>query len=354
MNGKQRTIAAFSRERADRVPINYFANGGIDAALKRHFRLAADDHEGLLQALNVDFRGASPRYVGPRLHPDKPARVINEWGAHMRWVEHEAGGYWDFCDWPLKDATVDEIRAWPLPSPDDYDYDAAVDRAKAYGDYYVTVGDAGVGDVINSTGMVRTMEQVLVDMMTDEPESAAYYERKCAIQLEVMERILDRGKGLIDMLWIGEDLGTQVGPLISLDLYRKVLRPLQQRFVDLGKAYSIPVMIHSCGSSSWAFEDFIEMGISAVDTLQPEAANMEPSYLKATYGDRLCFHGMISTAGPLAYGTVEEVRTTVRDTLRTMMPGGGYACSPTHMIQDNSPLQNVLAFYDEARTSGRY
>jgi hypothetical protein len=354
MNSKIRVRTAFEHGEPDRVPLDYAANPGIDARLKAHFGLAPDDHEGLLRALGVDFRSATPQYIGPRLHADEPDRIINHWGARMRWVEHQTGGYWDFCDWPLRDATVEQIVDFPLPDPDHYDYEDAVARAKAHAEYYVTVGDPGTGDIINSTGMVRTMEQVLVDMMTDAPESAAYYKRKCEVQLEVMERILDRGRGDVDMLWIGEDLGSQIGPLISPELYRTVLRPWHQRFVDLGSAYGVPVMIHSCGSSSWAFGDFVEMGISAIDTLQPEAANMEPAYLKRHWGDRLSFHGMISTAGPVAYGSVADVRRNVRETLATMMPGGGYACAPTHALQDNSPTENVLAFYDEARRSGVY
>jgi uroporphyrinogen decarboxylase len=96
------------------------------------------------------------------------------------------------------------------------------------------------------------------------------------------------------------------------------------------------------------------MGIDVVDTLQPEAKDMAPSYLKARYGDRLAFHGCISTAGPVAYGTVEETVRNVRETLEVMMPGGGYALSPTHMLQDNSPTENVVAMYEAAREYGRY
>jgi uroporphyrinogen decarboxylase len=96
------------------------------------------------------------------------------------------------------------------------------------------------------------------------------------------------------------------------------------------------------------------MGIDVVDTLQPEALNMAPAYLKETYGDRLAFHGCISTAGPMAYGTVEDVVRDVRETLEIMKPGGGYALSPTHAIQDNSPTENVVAVYEAAREYGVY
>jgi uroporphyrinogen decarboxylase len=113
-------------------------------------------------------------------------------------------------------------------------------------------------------------------------------------------------------------------------------------------------MFHSCGSSSWAFEDFIDMGITIIDTLQPEAAHMSPAYLKSRFGDRLAFHGCISTGGPVAYGTVAETIADVRETLETMMPGGGYALAPSHQLQDNSPTENVVAMYETLQTYGCY
>lgn len=137
-------------------------------------------------------------------------------------------------------------------------------------------------------------------------------------------------------------------------IFRKHIRPRHQPFVDLARAYNAIPMEHTCGSSSWAYEDFIDMGVQVVDTLQPEAAKMDPAYLKATFGGRLGFHGCISTAGPLAYGTPDAVAADVRQTLAIMMPGGGYVLAPTHAIQDNSPTENVLAMYAAARRYGVY
>jgi uroporphyrinogen decarboxylase len=241
-----------------------------------------------------------------------------------------------------------------MPSPDDYDYDAVVEQCKVYDGYAIVAGHAGLPDVINATGMIRNMEQVMIDLITDNPAFLLYVERKSKILLEVTRRTLEAAKGAIDVLWLGDDLGTQRGPLVSPRLYRKHIKPWHAEFAALGNAFGIPVAIHSCGSSSWAFEDFIEIGINVVDTLQPEAANMAPAYLKQRYGDRLAFHGCISTAGPLAYGTVDEVVDNVRETLAVMMPGGGYALSPTHQIQDNSPTENVVAMYEAAHAYGTY
>ncbi len=341
-----------AHQEPDRVPIDYLANPGIDARLKKHFALGADDDEGLRRALGVDFRAIEAPYVGRELHEPIPERRIDMWGIRTRRIEHSTGGYWDYCDFPLKEATLQEIEAWPMPSPDDFDYNVVSELCRQHEDYCVIIGDPGYADIINTNGMIRTMEQTLIDLMVDEPAALRLIERRLSIQLEVLSRCLEAADGGIDIMWLGEDLGTQIGPMISPALYKKHFRPRHQQFVDLANRHNVPVMLHSCGSSSWAFDQFIEMGIKMIDTLQPEAANMEPAYLKERFGDNLVFHGCISTAGPVASGTVDETVQYVRNTLDIMTPGGGYAFSPTHMLQDNSPTENVLAMYEAAMQYG--
>jgi hypothetical protein epulo_01546 len=198
------------------------------------------------------------------------------------------------------------------------------------------------------------MEDTLVNLLTGDQATLDYINRRTEMELGQLERIIWAAKGQIDFLWMGEDLGTQHSPMISLELYREVLRPIHQRYIDLAKSYNLPVMVHTCGSSSWVYDDFIEMGVNAVDTLQPEADNMSPQYLAQHFGTKLAFHGCISTAGPLAYGTVEELKAQLLNTLEIMKPYRGYMMSPTHAIQDNTPVENVIALYKMAREYGTY
>jgi len=355
MTSKQRVLKAFAREIPDRVPINYFSNGEIDRKLKSHFGLKDDDNEGLARALGKDFRMVGAGYTGPKLHPDIPERGIrvNEWGMHMRWIEHGTGGYWDYCAFPLADADLETVKKWPMPHPDQFDYANVVPRCETYKDFALCAGGAGLGDVLNSTGMVWGVEQTLMRLAMDDEAINLYLDRRLEILHECTRRTLDAAQGRYDILWLGEDLGTQIAPLVSLEFFRKHIRPRHQPFIDLAKKHGIPVMIHTCGSSSWAYPDFIEMGVSVVDTLQPEATNMEPEYLKKTFGKQLAFHGCISTA-KVAQLDKDGVIKHCRDTLDIMMPGGGYAFAPTHMLQDNTPLENVLAMYEVARTHGVY
>jgi len=355
MTSKERVLTAFARQEPDRVPINYHANPGIDRRLKDHYGLAPDDTMGLCDVLGVDFRYVGVPYTGAPLHAERPERQVNPlWGWVTRYVEHESGSYWDYCDFPLQDADEETVANWPFPSPDDHDYSGVADACRERQQFAVHAGGAGLACIMNTAGFLRGMEQVFVDLALDEPAGLLLIDRLLAVQLEVTRRTLEAAQGGVDFMWIGEDLGTQQGPIISMDTFRKHIRPRQQPFFDLAKAYDLPVMIHTCGSSSWAYDDYIEMGLTVADTLQPEAADMAPAYLKGRFGDRLAFHGCISTAGPVAYGTVDDTVAYCRDTLKIMMPGGGYCFAPTHSLQDNSPTENVVAMYQTAHQYGRY
>lgn len=354
MHSRERVLSAIHHQEPDRVPLDYKANPGIDGRLKKHFGLAADDDTGLRRALQVDMICDFPRYSGPPMHAPRPERRVDEWGVVTRWVEHGSGGYWDFCDFPLKDAEGEELAAYPLPDPDEFDIERPAAFFREHQDFCRVTGNAGVADIINHTGRMRGMEQVLCDIALEEEAYFTLVDRYLEVQLKIYDRFLSKYRSRVDLFWMGEDLGTQIAPILNPESYRRLIRPRHQRIVDLARSYDLPVMIHCCGSSSWAFGDFIEMGIQVIDTLQPEAVNMEPSYIKQTYGKQLAFHGCISTAGPVSFGTPDEVEADCRKKLEVLMPGGGYIFAPTHSLQDNSPVENVLRMYETAQRCGNY
>ncbi|MGI6562485.1 MAG: uroporphyrinogen decarboxylase family protein [Clostridia bacterium] len=355
MTSRERVIETFKHGNPDRVPIDYHANPGIDYRLKKYFGLDKNDGEGLRKALGVDFKGVSPVYKGPVLHPPiKDRRVDPQWGWVTRYVEHATGSYWDYCDFPLQNADLDQVEKWPMPSVEDYDFSHIKEFCKKNRDFALYVGNAGVGDCVNTVSFWTGYTEALIGFATEDPAILRLIDRRHEIQYELVKRTLEEAEGMITFLWLGEDLGAQDRPLYGIDMFRKHIRPRLQRFVDLAKEFGVYTMIHSCGSSSWAFPDFIEMEIDAVDTLQPEALNMSPEYLVRNFGEQLSFHGCISTAGPVATGTPEEVIADCTRILNVMMKTRGYFFSPTHSLQDNSPVENVIAMYQTAHEKGRY
>jgi uroporphyrinogen decarboxylase len=82
---------------------------------------------------------------------------------------------------------------------------------------------------------------------------------------------------------------------------------------------------------------------------------MDLATLKATFGDRLTFHGALDHQRVLPHGSTAEVRAEVRRVIDILAPGGGYCLAPSHdLLLDEFPPENVVAMYDEGATYGRY
>jgi len=99
----------------------------------------------------------------------------------------------------------------------------------------------------------------------------------------------------------------------------------------------------------------IEVGLDALQAVQPSARGMDPASLKAAFGDRMVFNGCIDSHHVLIRGTPDLVRSKTRQILDIMKPGGGYIVSASHdYILEETPVENVVAMFDTAREYGRY
>ena len=138
MTSKERVLTTFRHGEADRVPINYSANPGINKRLMEYFGLEQGKGPGLAETLGTDFRGVGAGYKGPKLHEPIEGRAVDPlWGIHRLWIEHGAGGYWDYCDFPLKDADEEMIANWPMPKASDHDFSQVAEACRKNEGYAV-------------------------------------------------------------------------------------------------------------------------------------------------------------------------------------------------------------------------
>jgi uroporphyrinogen decarboxylase len=316
----------------------------IYKALVEHF--GTDD---ILPILGVDFRHVGPRYAGPPRKVPEGCEHVDEWGTGYKTIQFETGGYSEASYLPFAAmTTLEEVEAHPWPKLEDYDFSDLEAQCDALSEFAVCLGDAGTPDILNGVSRGRGMERVVMDIVTEDPAGVAVIDHRCETLYQRCRRALEAGNGKIDILCLGEDCGNQAGPMFPPDVFNRFFRPRLKRFYDLAHEFGAKAMMHSCGNTRKLMPTFIEMGLDVLDAMQPEPPGMVAGEIKAEFGARLVFCGLISTQKTLPFGTEEECRKEARHRLEVVGKGGGYFFSPAHCIQSDTPLENVLAIYEEA------
>jgi uroporphyrinogen decarboxylase len=266
-------------------------------------------------------------------------------------VRNQAGTYFEAAEFPYAAfATIKDVDCFCWPQIDWFDYSQVKNQCRKYADYAIIFGAPGNMDLINGTAYGRGIEQVIYDIATEDDVGLACMEKRFQFCFSRSELVLQAGGGAIDILWIGDDYGTQNCLLIHPAKWRKLFFSKLKAMCDLGHRYGAKVMLHSCGSTRLIWPDLIEAGVDIYDTVQPEAANMNPVELKKEFGDKICFHGTISTQRTLPFGSPEEVIQEVRDRIRTVGQNGGLIVAPAHNFQPDTLVANILAMYDAVRS----
>lgn len=347
MTSKERVLTACRHEQPDRVPRQVYLTPEICAQLQAHFG-GAD----ILQALGIDLRGVNAPWRGElRPGPGMPGKAdsYDIWGTGYTMTQYQGGAYSEATELPFAAMDrMEQVESYPWPDVDDYDFSGVRAQAEALGEYAVMFGGAGIPDIVNGVSRGRGMERVLIDIMTRDPVGVAIIDHRVEHYYEYCRRGLEAGGGAIDILHLGEDCGSQRGRLFPPQVFDEFFVPRLKRFIDLAHEHGALAMLHSCGDTHEIMPTFIAMGLDILDAMQPEPEGMDPPTIKRLYGDRLTFCGLISTQQTLPHGSVEDVRREVRERIEIVGAGGGYILSPAHNIQPDTPLENVLALYDEA------
>ncbi|MHC4122548.1 MAG: uroporphyrinogen decarboxylase family protein, partial [Planctomycetota bacterium] len=306
MNSKQRVLTALDHINPDRTPCNYLGTPEANEKLLRYFQ--TDDMDVVLEKLGTDLRIVDAPYIGPELSVWDDGRFETYWGHIRKPVRNEAGSYDEAVEYPYAEFnSIEDVTNFRWPKSQWFDYSKIVEGCEKYSDYAIVFGAPGNMDLINGTAYGRGVEKVIYDIALEDPIGLACMVKRFQCCYERTEKALQAAGGKIDILWIGDDYGTQKGLLVSPQVWRKLFFPKLKAMCDLGHKYNTKVMLHSCGSTRQIWPDLIEAGVDIYDTVQPEAADMNPAGLKKEFGDRICFHGTISTQKTLPFGTIEDI-----------------------------------------------
>jgi uroporphyrinogen decarboxylase len=361
LDPRTRVETALRHREADRVPIDFWATREVRARLVEDLGMGTEDE--LLCLFGVDFRVIrGPSLVGLELERLPDGRSRDLWGVIRRPVSFGAGAssgeYQEVAFSPLRAAkTLEEIDSYEgWPSADWWDYSHVADDCGKHEGYCVVFA----GDRLDRTAQLkpgmylRGMKEIFRDLRAN-PEMA-----KCIFQhivdyfLEYNRRVFEAADGRIDVFMMGDDFGTQAGPMMPVGLWREFFEEGFRKFVRLAHRYDIKVMHHTCGSVGALIPRFVEAGLDILQSLQPRAHGMDLGQLKAEFGRDLGFHGSMDIQHTLPRGTPQGVRGEVADRMSKGKPGGGFIICTAHNIQVDVPTPNVLALVAAYHHFGAY
>jgi len=278
------------------------------------------------------------------------------WGVTWNLEEGAEGG-----TYPARDGhVVTDLHRWreqvAIPDVDALDWShlvgrhrlgderplAEVDRAES-----IVTGITGFG-AFERSWLLLGMEQALIAYVTEtdlmEELAAAIADYK----IRLIERFDDEAD--LDMVWYGDDWGTQKGLFIPPDIWRRTVGKHTQRVCDAIKRRGLLINLHSDGKIDDIFGDVVNMG---ADIWNPAQPCNDLAMLKRKYGRRITFCGAIDSQFVLDRPgvTPDEVRAEVRKRIDELAPGGGYIAGPSHSVPYR---QDILdAMNDEIDTYGR-
>lgn len=363
MDHRERVQTALAHRTPDRVPLEMSFTPEFAARLRSHLFGAAggghNPHGGgntyeLERALDLDVLltsvgWANNYYAGDRYNPGGET-YTDEWGVGWKNVPYDTrfgrGFYTEMDVHPLADD--DAIAGYRAPDPHRPELYAPTRRVlEQFGRTHWICGSCQT-TILETATALRGYEQILVDMLTDEDLAGRLFDLPQQYHLEVTKELVRLG---VDMIWLGDDIGAQQSMIIAPDLWRRLLKPRFAALIAELKRINPAVVVayHTDGQVEPVMPDLIEIGVQVLHPIQPLC--MDPAALKRRFGDHLTFMGTVDEQSTLPFGTPEQVKAEVLERLRTVGRGGGLILAPTHHVQLDTPIENLLAMVETARTT---
>lgn len=357
MNSRERFLQTINRKDPDRAPV--FATFTPQVAqkmseyLKVNYEKPLDSmlstrasHMDLLVKLGNDAVGIAT--CAPANFPSKTLEnglIENEWGMIFK----PLGLYNEFYIYPLASAeTAEDIAKHKFPDMFAAGrWDEAEKTIDKYSKTHGIIADLET-TLFETAWYLVGLEKFLMDLMLEAKYIDPLLDKIQEIHTFYGRKMIEMGA---DVLWCGDDFGTQQSQIMDIETFRKYFKPrFKHMFAEFKKVNpNIKLAWHSCGAFSPFIPDFIEIGLDIVNPLQPLAAGMEPEILKKQFGNEVIFFGGICVQDLLPNKTPAEIKSEINRRKNILGENGGYIVAPAHNIQDDTSIENILAFFDAAK-----
>jgi uroporphyrinogen decarboxylase len=382
MTSRERVLTTLHHEQPDRVPLVIGVSNATGIKMKPYKGIkeitgirapdnylydwpelgTAEIDEETMRRLHSDVRGVldlEPEKVRTRNCQREPGTdFIDSWGSGQVEI---SPGEWFPAVHPLAEAkTVQDLelsRNWPdMSDPTRIAHVREASRCLAQENEFAIMATPWLLFPFERAFALQGMKTFLLNIARNPDFARALLEKITVYCKQLMGRFVEELGDNVDIIKIGDDLGTQESLMISPKQYRDILKPVHADFISFIKSRTkARVLFHSDGDVAPLIEDFIEIGVDILNPIQTSAGSMSDlPTLKKRFGDNIVFCGGIDTHRVLPFGSVEEVRQEVRRVMQILGPGGGCMIGAVHTVIDDVPPENVLAMVDAVEEYGHY
>ena len=381
MNSRQRIICAVNHKESDKIALDF---GGTTATgihilayknllsflgMRKDFILIRDNmeqivciHEDILDKFEIDTRGIYPKEPSNWKLSIKNDQYGNKYftGQYgIEWKMPKGGYYFDINNSPLSNYSLEELANYNFPDPNDKKRLEGLRKeiVDYYNKGYFIIFNSIAGGFLEMSTWLRGFENFYCDLINNPKFACELMDKLLEIEKSFWNLVLSEFGNYINMVYTGNDVGSQNNLLISPSIYRKYIKPRQNELNSFirSKKPDIFIFYHSCGSIYEIIPDLIEVGVDALNPVQVSAANMDTKKLKKEFGKDLTFWGGgVDTQRVLPYGTPKEVKEEVKRRVYDLAPGGGFVFTAVHNIQADVPPQNIIAMWEAFQQYSRY
>jgi uroporphyrinogen decarboxylase len=382
MTPRERVLAAINHEEPDRVPIIIGVSNatgikmkpyqgikklaGIDAPDNYIYQWpelgSAEIDEATMQRLHSDVRGVRDLPPAATLERnrtrDPHSPCIDSWGSGQSEIRP---GEWFPGIHPMPEATtiadIENYPGWPdMSDPTRIAHVQATAQRLAEQNKYAIMATPWLLFPLERAFAMQGMDVFLLNMALYPDFAEALLRKIAELCKALMEPFLAALGDNVDIIKIGDDIGTQDSLLMSPKMYRNILKPIHADYIQFIKERTnAKLFFHTDGDVFPLIDDFIEIGVDILNPIQTSAGKMSDlATLKKRFGKEIVLCGGIDTHRVLPTGTPDEVRQEVKRVIDLLGHGGGYMVASVHTIMNDVPPENVLAMVDAVEEFGQY
>jgi hypothetical protein len=222
----------------------------------------------------------------------------------------------------------------------DIDWDAIENKIiKAESDGKRFAGTLEHGHAFQRLSYLRGYENLLLDMADNETRLWRLIEMVENFSAEIVRRHLDSGVG---MMRYPEDLGMQVGPMLSPEQFRRYIKPMYEHLMTPAREAGCLVHMHSDGDIRALVNDITLSGVDALN-LQDLVNGID--WIAANLKGKVCIDIDIDRQQITRFGTPEQIDALIREEVEKLgSPQGGLMM--IYGLYPGVPVENVGTVMD--------